>query len=96
MINIKFYKNKSTRYHPSIEVSNDGRYWKNLEFTSSPTKTGRYIKLDDNPTGSNKPGYVRKYLRNDPIRTRGDNLPKYKLSSRDKKKISDYLKNKKS
>ena len=90
---IKFYKNKATNYHPSLEISNDGKYWKNLELTDSPTKTGRYIRLDDNPNGTTNPAYIRKYLRNDPIRTRGDLLPKYKLSSRDKLKIMEYLHN---
>lgn len=79
-----------------MEISNDGKYWKNLEFTSSPTKNGKYIPLDDNPSGNSKKGFLRKYLRNDPVRTRGDLLPKYKLSDRDKKKVNNYLKNKKS
>ena len=38
-----FYKNKKTRYHPSLELSNDGKIWENLELTSSPTKNGKYI-----------------------------------------------------
>ena len=38
---------------------------------------------------------VKKKKISDPIRTRGDLLPKYKLSDRDKKKVNNYLKNKK-
>ena len=90
-----FYKNKKTKYHPSLELSNDGKIWENLELTDSPTKNGKYIKLKDNPNpNSDKTSYVRKYIRKDPIRTRGDLLKKYKLSSRDLKEIESWLKNK--
>lgn len=91
-----FYKNKRTKYHPSLEISNDGKIWNNLELTDSPTKNGKYIKLKDNPNpNSSGPSYIRKYVRKDPIRTRGDILKKYKLSEYDLKQIEKWLKNRK-
>ena len=90
-----FYKNKKTRYHPSLELSNDGKIWENLELTSSPTKNGKYIKLKNNPNpNSTKTSYIRKYVRKDPIRTRGELLKKYKLSNSDLKEIEKFLKEK--
>ena len=53
--------------------------------TKHPTKNGRYIKLNKNPSGKKEDSYVRKYLRNDPIHTRGELLKSYHLSSVDKK-----------
>ena len=95
--NYKFYKNKRTKYHPSIEVASNKRRWKNLEVTSSPTATGRYIELKQNPNGSDKKAYVRKYVRNDPIQTRGQLLKKYNLSEEDLIEIEEFLEsNKKS
>lgn len=86
-----FYKNKRTRFHPSIEVDSDERVWKNLEMTSSPIKSGRYIRLQKNPSGSEKPAYVRKYLRVDSIKTRGQLLKKYHLSEEDLLEIEKFL-----
>ena len=93
----KFYKNKRTRYHPSIEIDSDEKTWKNLEVTSSPTSTGRYIELKSNPSGSEKKPFVRKFLRRDSIKTRGQLLKKYHLSEEDLIEIEKFLlKNKKS
>ena len=95
--NYKFYKNKRTKYHPSIEIESNDKRWKNMEMTSSPTNSGRYIELKQNPNGSDKKAYVRKYLRNDPIKTRGQLLKKYHLSEEDLGEIEKFLsKNKKS
>ena len=88
----KIFKNKRTRFHPSVEIESDKKNWKNLEITDSPTEHGRYIKLDTNPNPkSDKPAYVRKYIRNDPIRTRGELMKKYSLSENDMKKIEEYV-----
>ena len=57
-----------------MEILNDRKYWKNLEFTSSPTKNGKYIPLDDNPSGNSKKGFLRKYLRTDSKKKRKDKL----------------------
>ena len=86
-----FYKNKRTRFHPSIEIESNEKTWKNLEVTSSPTKSGRFIPLKTNPSGSNKKAYVRKYLRNDSIKTRGQLLRKYHLSEEDLIEIEKFL-----
>ena len=68
-----------------------------MEMTSSPTHSGRYIELKHNPNGSDKKAYVRKYVRNDSIKTRGQLLKKYHLSEEDLREIEHYLsKNKKS
>jgi hypothetical protein len=37
----KFFKNRKTRNHPSIEVDSNGIIWINLEVISSPTKKNR-------------------------------------------------------
>lgn len=87
----KFYKNKRTKYHPSIEVDSDGKRWKNMEMTSSPTQSGRYIELKHNPNGSDKKAYIRKYVRDDSIKTRGQLLKKYHLSEEDLIEIEEFL-----
>ena len=87
----KFYKNKRTRYHPSIEINSNKERWNNLEMTSSPTKNGRYIELKKNPSGSSKKAYIRKYVRNDSIKTRGQLLKKYHLSEEDLIQIEMFL-----
>ena len=87
----RFYKNKRTRYHPSIEIDSNKTNWRNLEVTSSPIKSGRYIRLKHNPSGSDKTAYVRKYLRNDSIKTRGQLLEKYHLSEEDLQEIEAFL-----
>ena len=48
----KFYKNRITKNHPSVEVDSNGTIWINLEVTSSPTKKNRYIELKVNPNPS--------------------------------------------
>lgn len=93
----KFFKNRKTRNHPSIEVDSNGTIWINLEVTSSPTKKNRYIELKVNPNPKrNDKAYVRKYLRKDPIKTRGQLLKKFNLSEDDLIEIENYLNNKKS
>ena len=88
----KFYVNRRTRNHPSLELSSNKKKWKNLELTSSPIKTGRYIELKTNPDPKQtKKAFIRKYVRNDPIKTRGDLLKKYNLSEEDLKEIERYL-----
>ena len=92
MSKYKFYRNKVTRNHPSLELSSDSKMWKNMELTSHPTKKGRYIHLKENPgLDKSKESFVRKYIRNDPIRTRGDLLEHFNLSEEDLKQIEDFL-----
>ena len=86
-----FYKNKRTRFHPSLEIESNETKWKNLELTSSPTASGRYIELKHNPSGGDRKSYLRKYIRNDSIKTRGELLAKYHLSEEDLKEIERYL-----
>lgn len=92
----KFYKNKKTNYHPSYQINENtaNKTWTNLELTSSPTETGKYIELKKNPNpNSNKKAYVRKYIRTDSIYTRAGELKKYKLSPEDEKVINEYINN---
>lgn len=91
----RFYKNKRTRFHPSLQIESNDKRWKNMELTSSPTTSGRYIKLKHNPNGSDKQAYIRKYLRNDSIKTRGELLAKYHLSEDDLKEIELFIRNNK-
>ncbi|MBR0439932.1 MAG: hypothetical protein IJK27_04200 [Bacilli bacterium] len=93
----RFFRNRKTRNHPSIEVDSNKTTWLNLEITSSPTKKNRYIELKVNPDPKrNDKSYVRKYLRKDPIKTRGQLLKKFNLSEEDLLEIETFLKNKKS
>ncbi|MBO4856292.1 MAG: hypothetical protein J5511_02845 [Bacilli bacterium] len=88
----KFYINRLTRGHPSLEVSSTKKKWKNMELTTHPTKKGRYISLKENPDPDRpSKAYLRKYARDDPLRTRGDLLKKFNLSEEDLKEIEDYL-----
>ena len=87
----KFYKNKRTRFHPSIEIESNTVIWKNLEVTSNPTKSGRYIELKKNPSGNPKKAFVRKYIRKDSIKTRGELLKKYNLSEEDLVEIEKFI-----
>ena len=78
--------------HPSLQISENGKSWKNMEMTSHPAKNGRYIPLKQNPgPNKEKQSYIRKYLRNDPIRTRGELLEKYNLSEEDLIEIEHFL-----
>ena len=92
----KFYVNRRTQNHPSLELSSNKKKWKKLELTSSPIKPGRYIELKINPDPKQtKKAFIRKYVRNDLIKTRGDLLRKYNLSEEDLKEIKRYFLNKK-
>lgn len=96
MSKYKIYKNKKTLNHPSINLESDEKIWKNMEITSSPSKKNRYIQLKTNPDPKRKDkAYVRKYVRKDPIKTRGQLLKKYNLSEEDLLEIEKYLSNKK-
>ncbi len=89
----KIFKNKRTKYHPSIEISilEDGT-WENIEITDSPTTKGSYEKFDVNPNpNSEKESYFRKYLRKDKLRHRGRELKKYRLVVSDEIKIDVYV-----
>ena len=93
MSKYKIYKNKRTKYHPSIEISvlEDGT-WENIEITSSPTETGNYEVFDVNPNpNSNKKSYFRRYLRKDKLRHRGEELKKYQLVIYDEIKIDVFV-----
>ena len=88
----KFYKNRITKMHPSLQISENDKAWKNMEMTSHPVKKGRYFVLKENPgPNKNKKSYIRKYIRTDPIRTRGELLEKYNLSEEDLAEIEKYL-----
>ena len=85
----RIFKNKRTRYHPSIEISvlEDGT-WENIEITDSPTIKGDYVEFDVNPNpNSNEKSYFRKYLRKDKLRHKGEELKKYRLVVSDEIKI---------
>ena len=93
MSKYKIYKNKRTKYHPSIEISvlEDGT-WENIEITSSPTETGNYEVFDVNPNpNSNKKSYFRRYLLKDKLRHRGEELKKYQLVISDEIKIDVFV-----
>ena len=88
----RFYKNRKTRYHPSLQIGSNEIEWENMEMTSSPTKKNRYIKLKENPgPDKSKQSFIRKYVRRDPIKTRGQLLEKYKLSEEDLEEIEKFL-----
>lgn len=89
----RIFKNKRTKYHPSIQINvlEDGT-WENIEITDSPTSTGSYEEFDVNPNPySNKQSYFRKYLRKDKLRHRGEELKKYRLVVSNEIKIDVYV-----
>lgn len=93
MAKYRIYKNKRTKYHPSIEIDilEDGT-WENIEITSSPTVKGNYEVFDVNPnSNSNKKSYFRKYIRKDKLRHRGEELKKYQLVVSDEIKIDIFV-----
>ena len=90
----RFFRNRKTLNHPSIEINSNNEIWENMEVTSSPTKKNRCIELKKNPNPKRKDkAYVRKYIRKDPIRTRGQLLEKFNLSEEDLKEIEEYILN---
>ena len=91
MSKYRIFKNRRTKYHPSIEIAvlEDGT-WENIEITSSPTANGNYEEFEVNPN-SDKKSYFRKYLRKDKIRHRGDELKKYQLVVSDEIKIDIFV-----
>lgn len=91
----KIFKNKRTQYHPSIFISvTVGEKWRNIEVTSSPTKTGKYEKLSKKPNTNtpDKDAWFRKYIRNHPLWAIGEELTKYSLSDEDEVKIDAFVK----
>ena len=95
MSKYKFYKNKKTKYHPSIHISiQTNKIWENIEITSSPTKEGRYIKLIKNPNPNTpyKEAWFRKYIRKDPLWAMGEELRNYSLCKEDEEQIDLFLK----
>ena len=84
-------KHEITQALKSIRIMKFVRIWR-LHLT--PQKKNRYIELkkNPNPKRSDK-AYVRKYIRKDPIRTRGQLLKKFNLSEEDLKEIEEYILN---
>ena len=92
---MKFYKNRAARYHPALQISESDKTWKNMVMTHKPNNKQRFIKLKKNPNRSD-PGdaYIEKYVRTNPIRTRGDILKRFNLSDEDLAQIEKYLEGK--
>ncbi len=87
----KFYRNRRNN-HPSYEISSNEKKWQNITLTHNPVPNETYIPLDKNPDPKDKrKAYLRKYVANDPIRTRGKILDDYRLSDSDKKKVNQFL-----
>ena len=60
--------------------------------THSPIKTKRYMKLHKNLNKKDfRESYIEKRIRNDPFRTRGKRLYKYRLSKEDRAQLEDYI-----
>lgn len=94
----KIYKNKRTKFHPSIDIRiTFDKKWENIEITSHPSKNGKYIKLTVNPNKNwkNKDAWFRKYVRKDPISAKGDEFKNYELSPEDENKVDNFLLEKK-
>lgn len=91
----KVFRNKKILNHPSVEISSDKKTWKNMPLTTSPNNRHNYRPLND-PLykDQKKKSYVQKNVRQDPLRTRGKQIKKFKLSERDEELI-DGLINKK-
>ena len=88
----KIYRNKRAKNHPGIEITSDRKMWRNMVVTHSPIKTKRYMKLHKNLNKKDlRESYIEKRIRNDPIRTRGKRLYKYRLSKEDRAQLEDYI-----
>lgn len=91
-----FYKNRKQRFHPCYEVSSDDKKWQNMTLTHQPVKGESYIPLDKNPNpNDSQKSYLRKYVASDPIKTRGQHLKNYHLSTSDQVKVNQYLEERK-
>lgn len=83
--------------HPKLIVEETEKTNKFMGLTSS-AKKGHHqnIALSENPQkGESKNAYIRKEIREDKKENFGEILRNYKLSSKDKKKIIEYLENRK-
>ena len=93
MSKYKIYKNKRTKYHPSIHVciNVDGK-WENIEITSSPRNESEYEKFDANPNPNwrKRESWFRKYVRKDPISVRGKEYKNYRIIKSDEDKIDIF------
>lgn len=89
----KIYKNRRTRYHPSIQISEDEKYWDNFYITHKPNRND-YIKLPEkiNPNDFND-SYISKKLHHDFKKVRGKEIKGYKISDSNEKFIDDLVKN---
>ena len=98
MAKYKIYKNKRTKFHPSIHIRiTFNKKWENIEITSHPSKSGKYIKLTINPNKNwkNKDSWFRKYIRKDPISAKGEEFKNYELIPEDEIKVDEFLEEKK-
>ena len=94
MAKYKIYKNKRTKFHPSIDIRiTFDKIWENIEITSHPSKKGKYIKLTVNPNKNwkNKDAWFRRYIRKDPLSAKGEEFKNYELSSEDETKVDNFL-----
>lgn len=83
MAKYKIYKNKRIKFHPSIQISEDlnKKSWNNLYVTHSNLRG--YVPLPDNLNLKDKRvSYVSKKVHCQPLRERGEELSKYKLTKR--------------
>lgn len=89
------FKNKRNKHHPSIEIWIDiNGNWFNYEITHSPKSGESYQLLNKDPNRlsvSNRPCFVRKYLRKDKLKHRGKKLNHYKLFPEDEFLINKML-----
>lgn len=86
----KFYKNKRTQYHPSIEVKrySDGS-WDAIDLTESPAGYG-YFKTNPNPN-DNKISFYKKRINHYEKGQKGEELTKFRLTAEDEKIIDDLI-----
>lgn len=95
MAKYDIFKNRRNRHHPSIEIKTDSqKNWLNYEITDSPVAGETYQKLNKNPNrlvDPKQPAFVRKYLRKDKLKHRGQKLNHYELYPEDKTVIDNML-----
>jgi hypothetical protein len=98
MAKYKIFKNKRTKFHPSIDIRiSIDKKWENIEITSHPVRGKKYIKFSKNPNKNwkNRDAYFRKYIRKDPISAKGEEFKNYELSQEDECKVDEFLAEKK-
>ena len=89
----KIYKNRRTRYHPSIQISEDDKYRENFHITHHLNRN-TFVKLPEKLNSKDiDDNYISKKLYKEKLHYRGSEMSGYKISSSNERFIDDLIKN---